>query len=1161
MARKKLKTILKRSIDKNNMDIFTDYIIKEKDSIKEIYDLEISTMLYDALKNIEISDGLYEALLSIDNKSILVLEERALKLYREGEVDAFITFIASNKYLLDQDKVKKIFDELINKSELDKSVEFLSKTGVFVENIFIEYFTNAHSDREIRELIAIFKDHGSNSDMEKILSICISHTSSPICYFSLADIYMESNEKDKLDLLLNNVFENHIPFNNKSMEKYYSFLENYKMVEKFSDITDKEDVLLAEAYYHLGYYEQALKIYTNIYYSKDKNVLNRIIDIDYAIKDYYSLINYVNLIEKHHGANKKFLLYKIESEIILDLYSEAESDITKYRSAFGDDTDILELRIKYYRSIDNQEMSYKIAVNLIENGHSTIENFKTVINYYYENEEYNKLALYIADNNLIYKFKPEYCSSLIYLNRIQDAIKYITEDESLLDSGMVIDSIFGIIINNSNLKKFDNINKSGTLLDVIISYVHGKRDFDYKRYIEKIKRTRSLACFYILAQSRGNTNFFNKSYVRDLLGNDRYQIISSILSNIAFINNNEEIQDMNDSKYFLYPITKALIDTKRYSKAATMLDSVYRKDPDAFYYYFRAYIEFQNSDFTEATKHVEEAISILDNVDFISLRINIALAKNANPETYIKSAIELGFNDIFGIIYEFANTRKLEVADEFKKYLESLNINDTGMYRLKRYCFQDYKLKIKFSALVILYGGNSEDVVNHYSILKTKDEQIAIYFLEHFKNRSYESYIILSSYYYGKRIIKKSLEYFNDAYIRNSKAIKNPLFQELFKVTPLPDAVINAMETTGEWFHLMIYYYNRKEYKKVREITEQQYTNSKILEFLIFRAWDKMSLKTFMIDLFNKTHDKILGELLIRKFYETELYENEIDILKTLLVQYPDEKSLFVHLINALIQNGDLNEALETAYKRYYTKKDQASFNKMVSISYEVKDYSSLINIFNNNTEFINSENIKYWIYSQIKLFNYIGTRVIMHDYKDIINENTRESINSKLRSSYRMNMVINYSGKIFETEYNRNKISGIEEIKNQVPEYISSDIYDFISNSEPYSYIDAIEYNEKSVNIISRLSQIGISDIRDIKIYHIYHVTGDVIKSKNFYIFIKRCMEGYYKIDKFSENWHFIKSPDAQKVPTIIEVIVKYNIGLMDAIYIAGKIKSGMLN
>jgi hypothetical protein len=107
MARKKLKTILKRSIDKNNMDIFTDYIIKEKDSIKEIYDLEISTMLYDALKNIEISDGLYEALLSIDNKSILVLEERALKLYREGEVDAFITFIASNKYLLDQDKVKK----------------------------------------------------------------------------------------------------------------------------------------------------------------------------------------------------------------------------------------------------------------------------------------------------------------------------------------------------------------------------------------------------------------------------------------------------------------------------------------------------------------------------------------------------------------------------------------------------------------------------------------------------------------------------------------------------------------------------------------------------------------------------------------------------------------------------------------------------------------------------------------------------------------------------------------------------------------------------------------------------------------------------------------------------------------------------------------------
>ena len=79
-----------------------------------------------------------------------------------------------------------------------------------------------------------------------------------------------------------------------------------------------------------------------------------------------------------------------------------------------------------------------------------------------------------------------------------------------------------------------------------------------------------------------------------------------------------------------------------------------------------------------------------------------------------------------------------------------------------------------------------------------------------------------------------------------------------------------------------------------------------------------MSLKGFMVDVFEKSQDKILGELLAAKFDELELYENEIGILKNLVRYYPDESRIFDRLVNALIQHGEPDRALEATYKRFF---------------------------------------------------------------------------------------------------------------------------------------------------------------------------------------------------------------------------------------------------
>ena len=170
------------------------------------------------------------------------MKYQALKFYAEGKIDNFTQLIATHKNLMIFEDVKEAFENLIRHSEQAQSVKYLANTGLYMEDAFRNYFRAGHSDDEIRRLFTIFKENGSISDLEKILSTCISETPSTACYTRLADLYMEINQKDKLRELLNNMVENKIKYNYVDMERYYSYLEDYKMVVEFSDQNVQDDI-------------------------------------------------------------------------------------------------------------------------------------------------------------------------------------------------------------------------------------------------------------------------------------------------------------------------------------------------------------------------------------------------------------------------------------------------------------------------------------------------------------------------------------------------------------------------------------------------------------------------------------------------------------------------------------------------------------------------------------------------------------------------------------------------------------------------------------------------------------------------------------------------------------------------------------------------------
>ncbi|WMT52138.1 MAG: hypothetical protein RE471_04480 [Ferroplasma sp.] len=1159
MLKKKLKSLLKKARESGSIESFSNFVIKESEEIKNVYDSQISEILEEAFRNQKITEDLFEALNSIDSKLMPVLKYRALKYYSTEDVDGFLDIINTYKELLGIEEIKEAFNRTIGSVSIDIALQYLCKTGIYDKEKFNQYLTDSFRESDFQDYIKIFKENGSPDDLEKILLRCISVSGSKYCYKELADIYMKTGRKTDLKNLV--IAMESIFHNNDELTGYYLYLQDYDSVMKYSEKTDQGNAELAEAYYRTGSYESALKIYKFIYYNRDQNVLDRIIEIEHSIQDYYSLLGYISIMERNARLPRNFLQYKIEAEISLEMYSEAESDISRYRSEFDEDREIMKLLIQYYLNTDSQEYAYRIALSLIEKGIHDVNTYRIAVNYLYENHKYEELVKLLEEEEKKREFMPEYCSSLISMGEIDRAVEYLSADRMLLDSGPVVDTLFGFLKSEANIRKFDNLNISGTLLEMVILFIRGRENIDYNIYMQKAYRHKSVACIYIISLMASRKKLpVQKNYIRGLLGVDKYQAVGTIMAEAYSIQTGKVPRDLNDSSYFLYPVTMSLIDYGFYKQAESYIESIKNKTPDPFYYYARALIEQHGSNYGDAIKHIDEAVEILLNVNFLASRINIGLQHNEKVDSYVKLCTDLGFDEVFYKIDAFMEENKIEVKDSLRELLGTIDVRNAGMYRLKAYCMEAYRDKLKFSALSVLHGGTSEDIVKHYLLLKSRNEKIAISFLESYPGKKYSSYIILSSYYYSRRIYKKALEYFNRAYIRNRKALDNPVFQEISTGNIISTKIIEDMKSRNEWFDLFLYYYFRNEYSNVKDIIVKHYTNTKIIEFAINQAWDTMSLKQPMLDLFHGTGDKILGELLAEKFHDLELYGLEIDILKKLAGSNPEETGIQDKLTSALIMNNEDGEALRLSFENYHRLKSVSSFNKMTKTAYNLKDYASLSNIFKNNPDFINKDNIEYYIYAQIKLFNYVGVRVILKEYSDIIPESLKSKIENKIRASYRTRTVIRLTGDLFRVENDQNRVLNFHEMQKYIPCYVASDVYGFITNNIPYSYIDRDEFNIQSKNIMERLYEKGIRSLNKIKIHDIYSVTGDVIKSKNFYIFIGRAMEGYYRPSQDLGEWNFTSGINQNDIPGIMEIMVKYDIGLLDSIAISEKIKKGLI-
>ncbi len=1144
---KKLINYLEDSIKNESYDELIQYILKEENNIKRVYDDEIESIFFNHLKDKDIPEKLYDLINEIDNKNRLVLLYQIKLYYSNNDTDRFLGLIENNKKLLSVKGIREKFDNFLGSKPVYDKLLYLSKMDIYDDTYVEKYIINNYNFNDFKNIVDNFTGNNDYENAEIILKKCIELKRDINCYYLLGSIYIKTNNKKALNDTVNYLLINDSKKPNEKLSKYLYFEGKYGMAIEYADKLDRGNKILADSYYYNGNYGRALEIYKNIYYNIDKGVIYKIIEIEHIIGDYGSLIVYLKSLEKMGTLDKNFCLYKIEAEMKLDMYIDAEDDINLYTKKYGNDKALLYLKLEYYRHIENESMEYNMANEILKTGEKDINVFNTIINYQYNNENYTELEKFIEEHSIKDNFMGKYVASLIYNNKMENVIEEIRNNTKLLNNGEVIDSLFNAIKSDKNIKLFDSIDYKNTLLEFVINYLRGNKNIDYLKYFDIVDRGKSKICAYIIAVNGIDfKNNVKKKYVKDILSKGKFSNINYIIKSIFDAYSGNINDDTRDLKYFLYPVTDALIKTGKYDTAKNMIESLISKNPDPFYYYYRGLIEYHKNNYGDSEKYVNEAIEILKNADFFSLKLILAMKQNSSINKLLDEAFNLNFYSIFGDAYEFILYNKIDST--ITEYFFNLNIHDINLYRIKRNLFGEYKSKVKYSALTLAGDYNEDDMIKQYNILKNSDVKIGVKFLRFFKFKTYKTDEIIANYYYSVNDYYNSFKYYNDAFIRNNDVVDNVNFIKIRNDNEIYNNAINKFIENGDYYNTVISYFIRKEYNKIEKIIDKIYDNKKIMEFLIENAWNKNYIKNNIIKIFNEKNDRITGELISKKFDDDEDYYNEIPVLKKLHELYNDDLMILDKLISALSRNNEKEDALSILYNKFHETKNLFLFNRLVSMYYNFRDYNSVMKIYNSN--YIDRYNIKYFIFSSIKLFMYENYKTLSEKYRDLIDKSAFNEINNKLSSSYKFKNLLSWAKKLFEYEYKEDKKMKFEEYYKVVPDYISENLYKFIENMEPYTFINKYVYNDMSRDIIRKLYENGSVVITKIKINKIYNIVKDVITAKNFYIFIDRSLSNVYNI-KFNSKYEYILDKINRNNINPMELVTRFDIGLIDALNI----------
>ena len=362
-------------------------------------------------------------------------------------------------------------------------------------------------------------------------------------------------------------------------------------------------------------------------------------------------------------------------------------------------------------------------------------------------------------------------AAYLYESEQEKAVSYIEGDPSVLSDPDLLDSVFFTVRDDNFVERVLNAAKSsGISIALLPLYkILGKQIQLSDEIWDDLNKTRSESVAWSAATAVINFKSGSKpEMIQTLLSRQYFANINNLIDAVLLIYSGRFTEEMTDSKKFMYPLSRALIDIGDLKNAETKLEqSRDAKKTDPFYHFLASKIQLAEGDIAPANKSIFRALGRLTNKEFLIQAIDVAI-KLEDSDTIlsmIDKIIRINESDTsdFSDLYRYLSRPEMhEFAEKIIAKMDAAESKNIWIERLRRdrlIMANDLAEAEKVSRKIVISRSKTlEDIKKHANLLQSAmKESERIEFLKSEEKNASDPEIDawLGDYYFVRLLFKQ----------------------------------------------------------------------------------------------------------------------------------------------------------------------------------------------------------------------------------------------------------------------------------------------------------------------------------------------------------------------------------------------------------------------
>ncbi|MCL5990132.1 MAG: hypothetical protein M1166_07370 [Candidatus Thermoplasmatota archaeon] len=899
---------------------------------------------------------------------------------------------------------------------------------------------------------------------------------------------------------------------------------------------DNAMILKADAgiKYAKGERNKALKIYRQILKSapKDQEVLQNVIDITFSeglYRECLSLIDNTDILQIKEN-NK---ITAIECKINLLEFQDALHNLESALAASPDNLKLLTLKLDVSEKIGRILESYETARRIVELDPANVSAINYLCKYYVDRREFEKLAELLGSiDNIPGNFRAFYAGSLIFENKIKEAIKVTQGNPELLLDGFVLDAIYAKVTDSVSLNQLSEISSKldggAPEFKLLVDALYG-RPVRYVNREDMAMHTSSSAVMYVIINSYYEDNVGVPTDIVKRLALPEFEKLYSVQKSIKEIRNGMKPETLFDLSDLGYPVCNALLDMGMTGQCEQLFSSVRSDKNNVHYMYVSARILAAKKQIGEAERILTNLRQIIDSLKFSKILLLLDIEKGAKDEFYktladMKKEGGIVDNDIEAIRKAIEQANRWDFAEVVIGLFGSEVSESPAILRMNRdFSLHSNELEkaLELSGKIMSSENFSpDDLKIHVSLMETAyNTKDILKLLENIEKKHNDPEIeaIIGDLYYKDKLFSKAYLYYSKAKDLGYDMSRSRNFAEVLLEMKKYDEALAILQICQDSLLLSRLYYETSNISGIIQLIQKLRPTDnnfgEVMDFIVENFWSNPEVRYELIKYYIDGEYDILGSKIVRKCLSVDDIKTALGIAKDLYGKQPTNENAILYS-HALYSSGEKNEAkrvLTKALKKTQEGKPRINIlRSLYSFLHEDRDTDSILSLYWENPDSVDVEILKIVIDSYMSA-GMVSEAEGLADrfYESILDRGTYSDIKANISKRKELIETVGYVTKVLKEEYvQKKKFSSNEEFYTaDVPIEKIAEVKKFLRKKPEIGELSTENLESLSAEIIHKLVRNeNLKELPDLTIYLIYHYMegGDPILAKNLYFYIK---------------------------------------------------------